>query len=129
MARKRHTRKVETEEADNPVIGYLLVDSQARVFDPTGRGIDPAYGSEAKARQAGGGQPGVRPVALYWGGVANVVWGDVGDIQLDGEAAQQLVRACQRQRVAYDRQQAATIRGDDATPRYSSRALLQAGRR
>jgi len=126
--KRRQTRGHASE--DNPVIGYVLINASAQVIDPTGQQLDPAYGSEASAwqaaEQAGCRAAGARAAPLWLGGVLTVVWGDVGDIQLDGEAAQALVRACQRRGLAHDAARARQIRGDEAAPVYSSRALLQA---
>jgi hypothetical protein len=112
--------------ADNPVIGYLLVDRAYRVLDPRGGQQDPAFGTPAAARAAaarlGCGDKVAGVEALHLAGLLSVLQ-DGGDIQLDGLAAQRLVAACQAQGLAVaDR---LSIDPTVADALYSSRRLLR----
>ncbi len=87
----------------NPVIGYLIIDKYNQVMGPPGEIKDVTYQSEARAKAAAveyGYEAEVGQIAaLHLGGVLSVVWGDVGDIYLDGPAAAAaLVKACQKRR-------------------------------
>lgn len=113
--------------ADNPVIGYLLVDQAYRVLDPRGGHQDPAFGSPAAARAAavryGRSQAVARVEALHLAGLVSVL-ADGGDIQLDGLAAQRLVAACQAQGLTVDGSLSSDPTVVDTI--YSSRRLLRA---
>src|SRR6266511_469442 len=84
----------------NPIIGYHAIDKNFCVIGPPGTLMDPAFGSEDRAREAakryGLEKDFHLAGALYLGGVLGVIFDDVGDIQLDGQSAQRLVEACQR---------------------------------
>lgn len=61
---------------------------------------------------------------LYWGGVLGVVLDDVGDIQLDGQSAQRLVKACQRNGIAVNQTAIKNIDVEEQEPKYSCRQIL-----
>ena len=112
--------------ADNPVIGYLLVDQAYHVLDPRGGQQDPAFATPAAARATAARYEctaGVARVeALHLAGLLRVLQ-DGGDIQLDGLAAQRLVAVCRAQGLAV----ADDLRLDPtvADALYSSRRLLR----
>ena len=112
----------------NPIIGYLVVDKQNQVMGPPGEKKDVAYHSEARAKQAAAGygyEQEVGQIApLHLGGILSVVWDDVGDIYLDGLAAQGLVKACGRRRIKVNQQAKKRIKGQEKETIYSSRELV-----
>ena len=112
----------------NPIIGYHAIDKTFTVIGPPGTLLDPAFGSEERAREAAKryGQEKYFLMAgeLWLGGVLGVVLDDVGDIQLDGLCAQRLVRACQRNGIAVNQAVVKTIDAKEEEPKYSSRQIL-----
>ena len=110
----------------NPIIGYLVVDKQNQVMGPPGEKKDVAYHSAARAKQAAAGyEQEVGQIApLHLGGILSVVWDDVGDIYLDGLAAQGLVKACQRRRIKVNKQAKKRIKRQEMETIYSSRELV-----
>ncbi len=95
---------------------------------PPGEIKDVAYQSEARAKEAAveyGYEAEVGQIAaLHLGGVLSVVWGDVGDIYLDGPAAAALVKACRRRGIGVKRAVRKRVRRQERETVYSSRALL-----
>lgn len=110
----------------NPIIGYLLIDKNNRVMGPPGEKKDVAYHSEARAKQAAAGyeQEVGQIVPLYLGGILSVVWDDVGDIYLDGQAAKELVKACRRRRIKVNKQAKKRVKREEKGTIYSSRELV-----
>ncbi len=112
----------------NPIIGYHIVDKNYCVIGPPGTQMDPAFASEARARQAArryGLEKEVHEVgALHLAGVFSVVFHDVGDIHLDGQSAQRLVEACQRNGIAVNLAAAKRIDVEEKETRYSCRQIL-----
>jgi len=112
----------------NPIIGYHAIDKTFSVIGPPGTLLDPAFGSEDRAREAAKryGQENNFHMAgaLYLGGVLGVVLDDVGDIQLDGESAQRLVNACQLNEIAVNPIAVQHIDPEDIEPKYSCRQIL-----
>jgi hypothetical protein len=112
----------------NPIIGYHAIDLTMSVMGPAGTELNPAFGSEERAREAakGYGQEKYFLMAgeLYLGGVLGVVLDDVGDIQLDGQSAQRLVNACQRNGIAVNQTAVQEINVKEQEPKYSSRHIL-----
>ena len=115
----------------NPIIGYLVVDKQNQVMGPPGEKKDVAYHSEARAKQAAAGygyEQEVGQIApLHLGGILSVVWDDVGDIYLDGQAAKGLVKACGRRRIKVNQQAKKRIKRQEMETIYSSRELVGDG--
>ena len=113
----------------NPVIGYLLIDDNNHVMGPPGEAKDVAFYSEARALKAAEGygqQAQVKLVsALHLRGILSVVWDDVGDIYLDGAAAQRLVKACARRGIKVKKKAKQRLKRAEVSPVYSSRALLE----
>ncbi len=95
---------------------------------PPGEMKDVAYQSEARAQAAAveyGYEAEVGQIAaLHLGGVLSVVWGDVGDIYLDGPAAAALVKACQKRGIRVKRAARKRVKRQELETIYSSRALL-----
>lgn len=118
-----------SEERDNPIIGYLLIDREQRVIGPAGK--DVAFHSEASARRAaeryGRAEEVAGVVPLYWGGLLSVIWEDVGDIYLDGPAAKGLVAVCRQQGIKVKAEERWRIKETTQEAVYSSRVLV--GRR
>lgn len=112
----------------NPLIGYHAIDLKMSVMGPAGTELNPAFATEAKAREAakryGQEQYFLMAGELWLGGVLGVVLDDVGDIQLDGLCAQRLVRACQRNGIAVNQAMVKTITTKEEEPKYSARQLL-----
>lgn len=110
----------------NPIIGYLLIDKKNRVMGPPGEKKDVAYHTEARAKQAGEGyeQEVGQIVPLYLGGILSVVWDDVGDIYLDGQAAKELVKACGRRGIKVNKQAKKRVKRAEMETVYSSRELV-----
>jgi len=112
----------------NPIIGYHAVDRDYCVIGPPGTLLDPAFGSEDKARQAakryGMGKKLHLVGALHLGGVMGVIFHDVGDIQLDGESAQRLMNACQLNEIAVNPIAVQHIDPEEQEPKYSCRQIL-----
>jgi len=115
----------------NPVIGYLLIDKEKHVLGPPGEARDVAYHSAERAQQAAveyGYEGEVGQIApLHLGGILSVVWGDVGDIYLDGAGATALIRACKRRGIAVKRAAKKRVKRQEVRAVYSSRALLGDG--
>jgi len=90
--------------------------------------MDPAFGSEDRARQAAKSYGLEKDFhlagALYLGGVLGVIFDDVGDIQLDGQSAQLLVEACQRNGIAVNQTTAKRIDIEEQEAKYSCRQIL-----
>jgi hypothetical protein len=88
---------------ENPVIGYHVVNAQHELINRLGSKEDPAFGSKVRALAAAeryGRRGEVKEVvALHLYGLFGVIFNDVGDVQLDGVAAQRLVAVCRRQGV------------------------------
>jgi len=120
--------RMRQRRAHNPVIGYLLVDRAYRVLDPRGGQQDPAFGTPAAARAAaaryGRASEVARVEALHLAGLLRVIFDDVGDIQLDGLAAQRLVAVCRAQGLAVA--DSLSIDPTVLEACYSSRRLLRA---
>ena len=114
----------------NPIIGYHAIDKTFTVMGPPGTLLDPAFGSEERAREAakryGQEKHFLMAGELYLGGVLGVVLEDVGDIQLDGQSAQRLVKACQRNGIAVNPTAVQDIDLKEQEPKYSSRQILTA---
>jgi hypothetical protein len=112
----------------NPIIGYHAIDKTFTVIGPPGTILDPAFGSEERAREAakryGQGKHFLMAGALYLGGVMGVVFHDVGDIQLDGESAERLVKACQLNEIAVNPIAIQDIDPKEPEPKYSCRQIL-----
>lgn len=112
----------------NPIIGYHAIDKTYTVIGPPGTLLDPAFGSEDSAREAARRynqeNQFLMTGELYLGGVLGVVLDDVGDIQLDGQSAQQLVKACQRNGIAVNQKAIKNIDVEEQEPKYSSRRIL-----
>ena len=112
----------------NPVIGYLIIDKYNQVMGPPGEMKDVAYQSEGRAKAAAveyGYEAEVgQIVPLHLGGVLGVVWGDVGDIYLDGLAAAALVKACQKRGIEVKRAAKKRVKWQELETVYSSRELL-----
>lgn len=112
----------------NPIIGYHAIDKTFTVMGPPGTLLDPAFGSQERAREAakryGQEKHFLMPGELYLGGVLGVVLDDVGDIQLDGQSAQRLVQACQRNGIAVNPKVVKDIDIAEQEPKYSSRHIL-----
>lgn len=112
----------------NPVIGYHAIDKTFSVIGPPGTLFDPAFASEDRAREAakryGQEKDFLMAGELYLGGVLGVVLDDVGDIQLDGQSAQQLVKACQRNGISVNPKVVKDIDVDEQEPKYSCRQIL-----
>jgi hypothetical protein len=112
----------------NPIIGYHAIDKNFCVLGPPGTLMDPAFGSEDRARQAakryGLEKDFHLAGALYLGGVLGVIFDDVGDIQLDGQSAQRLVDACQRNGIPINLAAAKHIDQTEQEAKYSCRQIL-----
>lgn len=112
----------------NPIIGYHAVDKNFCVIGPPGTLMDPAFGSEDRARQAAKRYSLEKNLhlvgALYLGGVLGVIFDDVGDIQLDGLSAQQLVDACRRNDIAVNLATIKRINIEEQEAKYSCRQIL-----
>ena len=112
----------------NPIIGYHAIDKTFSVIGPPGTMLDPAFGSEDRAREAakryGLEKDFHLAGALYLGGVLGVVLDDVGDIQLDGQSAGRLVEACQRNGIAVNQTAVKDIDLEEQEPKYSCRQIL-----
>jgi single-stranded DNA-specific DHH superfamily exonuclease len=112
----------------NPIIGYHAIDKTFSVIGPRGTLLDPAFGSEDSAREAakryGQEKDFHMAGALYLGGVLGVVLDDVGDIQLDGQSAQRLVEACQRNGIAVNKTAIKDIDIEAQEAKYSCRQIL-----
>jgi hypothetical protein len=114
----------------NPIIGYHAIDQTFSVIGPPGTLLDPAFGSEEQAREAakryGQEKHFLMAGELYLGGVLGVVLEDVGDIHLDGQSAQRLVKACQHNGIAVNPTAVQNIDVQEQEPKYSSRQILTA---
>lgn len=115
----------------NPIIGYHVVDRMYRVIGAPGTEMNPAFGTKARAREAAERYGKKKAeigdvVALHLAGALSVIFHDVGDIELDGQSAKRMVKACRRNKIAVDRGLAEKIREDEKEPVYSSRQLLKA---
>jgi len=112
----------------NPVIGYHAIDKTFSVIGPPGNLLNPAFASEGRAREAakryGQEKDFLMAGELYLGGVLGVVLDDVGDIQLDGQSAKQLVKACQRNGIAVNLKVVKDIDVEEQEPKYSCRQIL-----
>ena len=112
----------------NPIIGYHAIDRNFSVIGPPGTLMDPAFGSEDGARQAAKSYGLEKDFhlagALYLGGVLGVVFEDVGDIKLDGQSAQRLVEACQRNGIAVNLTATQHIDPSEQEAKYSCRQIL-----
>lgn len=112
----------------NPVIGYLLIDKEKHVMGPPGEKKDVAYHSAKRAQQAAeayGYETEVGQIApLHLEGIFSVVWGDVGDIFLDGSAATGLIKACKRRGITVNQIAKRQVKRQERETVYSSRALL-----
>ena len=112
----------------NPIIGYHARDKTFSIIGPPGTLLDPAFGSEDRARDAakryGREKYFYMAGALYLGGVLGVVLDDVGDIQLDGQSAQRLVEAGQRNGIAVNQTAIKDIDIEAQEAKYSCRQIL-----
>jgi len=112
----------------NPIIGYHAIDKTFSVIGPPGTLLDPAFASADRAREAakryGQEQDFLMAGELYLGGILGVVLDDVGDIQLDGHSAKQLVKACQRNGIAINPKAVKDIDVEEQEPKYSCRQIL-----
>jgi hypothetical protein len=112
----------------NPIIGYHAIDKNFSVIGPPGTLMDPAFGSEDRAREAakryGLEKDFHLAGALYLGGVLGVIFDDVGDIQLDGQSAQRLVEACQRNGIKVHLAAVEPINVQEQEAKYSCRQIL-----
>ena len=118
----------------NPIIGYHAIDKTFSVIGPPGTLLVPAFASADKAREAakryGQEKDFLMAGELYLGGVLGVVLDDVGDIQLDGQSAQRLVEACQRNGIQVNLAAVKEINVQEEEAKYSCRQILtrQSGR-
>lgn len=112
----------------NPVIGYHAIDKTFSVIGPPGSLLDPAFASADKAQEAakryGQEKDFLMAGELYLGGILGVVLDDVGDIQLDGWSAKELVKACQRNGIAVNPKAIKDINVEEQEPIYSCRQIL-----
>lgn len=112
----------------NPIIGYHIVDKNYCVMGPAGTALDPAFASEARARQAArryGREKEVHEVgALHLAGVLSVIFHDVGDIHLDGQSARRLVEACERNGIKVNPAAVRRIDAQEQEAKYSCRQIL-----
>jgi len=112
----------------NPVIGYIAIDKNYAVIGPLGSLLDPAFGSEGQAREAakryGQEESFLMVSELHLGGILSVIFEDVGDIQMDGESAQRLVYACQRNGIPLNQKAIKNIKKTELEPKYSCRQML-----
>ena len=112
----------------NPIIGYHAIDKTFSVIGPPGTLLDPAFASADKAREAakryGQEKDFLMAGELYLGGVLGVVLDDVGDIQLDGQSAKRLVKACQRNGIAVNQKAVKEIDVEEQEPKHSCRQIL-----
>jgi len=112
----------------NPVIGYHAIDKTFSVIGPPGTLLDPAFASEDRAREAtkryGQEKDFFMAGELFLGGILGIVLDDVGDIQLDGESAKRLVKACQRNGIAVNPKAVKDIDVEEQEPKYSCRQIL-----
>jgi hypothetical protein len=117
----------ERAKHHNPLIGYHIVDSTYRVIGPPGTKLDPAFGSEAQAREAaeayGRGAEVYAIVGLYWEGLLGVLR-QGGEVVLDGEAAQRLVQAATSRGRRVNSRVRDQITVSETRAVYSSRELL-----
>ena len=116
--------------AHNPEIGYHLVDGEYRVIGFEGEGADnPAYGTREKAHQAAkrNGREGEvwDVVGVHVAGIMSAIFQLGVDLQLDGESAQKLVQACQRNGIETAAEVVQEIREAEEKAIYSSRMLLK----
>jgi len=114
----------------NPVIGYHLVDWEYSVIGPRGEGdLNPAFGSKEKAKKAAERyrrEGEVREVvAVHVAGIVSAVFNMGVDIQLDGESAKRMVRACKRNGIEIDEEVEREIREEEEEAKYSCRRLLK----
>jgi hypothetical protein len=112
----------------NPVIGYVLLDSDDHVLCPKGEAFDPVFHSEQQAMEAAaqyGRQADVHKVVKVWlEGTFGVVLYDDGDLMFDGSTAERFVEALRVRGMLPDKK--ATRRIDPAMtePKYSCRVLF-----
>lgn len=115
----------------NPIIGYHLVDYTYRVIAPPGdERMNPCFGSKKKAMDAaeryGQEEQVIDVVALRLAGMLSVIFHDVGDIQMDGQSAKQMMAACQRNDIELDQKLKEKVKAEEKDAIYSSRQLLKA---
>lgn len=115
----------------NPIIGYHLVDYMYRVIAPPGDAkMNPCFGSKKKAMDAveryGQKEQVLDMVALRLAGLLSVIFQDVGDIQMDGQSAKQMIAACQQNDIELDQELKKKVKAEEKDPIYSSRRLLKA---
>lgn len=65
-------------------------------------------------------------VALRLAGLLSVIFQDVGDIQMDGQSAKQMIAACQQNDIELDQELKKKVKAEEKDPIYSSRRLLKA---
>lgn len=112
----------------NPVIGYMLLDENYRVISPDGKAVDPVFHSRERAVEAAeeyGRQAAVFKVEeLYLEGTFNVVLYDVGDLMLDGHAAERFVKACRHRGMVPNKRAVKKTDPSVTQTKYSCRELF-----
>jgi hypothetical protein len=124
----QQARNEMVDSGYNPVIGYMLLDSNRQVIGPEGADIDPAFHTKQRALKAAekyGREAEVHEVGeIYLEGIFNVIVWDQGDIMLDGQSAKRFVKACKHRglKPSSNAMRRITLFVKDA--KYSARELL-----
>jgi hypothetical protein len=112
----------------NPVIGYVLLDSNDHVLCPKGEAFDPVFHSEQRAMEAAvqyDCQADVHRVGKIWlEGTFGVVLYDDGDLMFDGLTAERFVEAIRVRGMLPDRKATRRIDPKITEPKYSCRILF-----
>ena len=116
------------EAKHNPIIGYVLVDSERRVIGPPDTNIDPVFSSKERALAAassyGRKEDVDEIVEEHLEGIFNVIVWDEGDIMLDSQSAKRYIKACRRRGLKPDKRAAKEINPLAKDNKYSARSLL-----
>ena len=130
LGEKVTKKKAPKRPEYNPEIGYHLVDWEYRVIGFEAEGQEnPAYGSREKAKKAArryGREAEVREeVGVHVAGIVSAIFNMGVDIQMDGESALKLVKACERNGIETEAEVVGEIRAEEEEAIYSSRRILK----